>query len=186
MDVHYFLLSFSEDNERDQLPADFASPSHTGHTPFIQSPSSQDTPPSQANHTPRLDSLDTSSSCNTPPSHSDCSPSTQSHDTHHILPVSSMDSLCLNDTPPDSHLHDEAGSDTLFTNKYIQQIFDGLNIWLSPVPTNLDLSDDVLYPPLHDMCVTQVQKSLFLCQLHSTLQSLGGASEVVNMASSFR
>ncbi len=89
--------------------------------------------------------------------------------------------------PPDPPTHSvKTGSDRIFENKYIQQICDALVVWLSPVATNFDLSEGILHPPLHDMCVSQVQRSLFMSQIRSTLHSVGGGSGVADMASSFR
>ena len=106
----------------------------------------------------------------------------------HAMNISSFESLCLIDknTSVSDHSSDCGGGNEQFANKYIQRISDSLDIWLNTVGTKYDHSEGVLHPPLHDLCVSQVQRSLFLSQLRSTLQSLGGGSGVMEMASSFR
>ncbi|XP_064393763.1 putative RNA polymerase II subunit B1 CTD phosphatase Rpap2 isoform X2 [Halichondria panicea] len=107
----------------------------------------------------------------------------------HAINLSSFESLCLSDknTSVSNHPFNCGGGDEQFANKYIQQISDSLDIWLNTVGTKQhDHSEGVFHPPLHDMCVSQVQRSLFMSQLRSTLQSLGEGSGVMEMASSFR
>ncbi len=106
----------------------------------------------------------------------------------HAMNLSSFESLCLSDknTSVSDHPFNCGGGDEQFANKYIQRISDSLDIWLTTVGTKYYHSEGVLHPPLHDMCVSQVQRSLFMNQLRSTLQSLGEGSGVMEMASSFR
>ena len=149
---------------------------HTA-TDHTQSTSSHPSPPTPSKRT------ESTSSHQSQPSPSDHTRSPHPHSTP----------TCQTQQYPREEAQPQVSSETKvsgkLTNKYMQRIMDSLDIWLGSTDTaNFDPGQEVFQPPLHDVCVPQVQRSIFLGQIRSTLKSVGGdvGVGVVEMASTFR